>query len=283
MWHAHSVISQCPRYDLFLERFEERFLRFLSLSLSLSLVSHLSTTYNFFFHHAAATEARSHGYTELADALDANKPLSRVGSREGLNAIGGLQLVPKRRGVCTEFQTSKFISWGDISPKYSTSAEMTARMCSAAASGELHEIAKLIAAGVPSGSADYDKRTPLHIASSEGQDEAVALLLSSGAHANASDRWGGTPLADAVKHGHDGICAILRDAGALLCIEECELATMLCDLGAWTTYFICEGNVDMVPCAYDDYILLFFFQKMCYESLSLTLHNVFASFLCSKI
>ncbi len=43
--------------------------------------------------------------------------------------------------------------------------------------------------------ADYDKRTPLHLATSEGYYSIVELLLEKGAQITA-DRWGNTPLSD---------------------------------------------------------------------------------------
>lgn len=46
--------------------------------------------------------------------------------------------------------------------------------------------------GVSPNVADYDKRTPLHLAASEGHVECVQLLLSHWADVNALDRMGGT-------------------------------------------------------------------------------------------
>jgi len=43
--------------------------------------------------------------------------------------------------------------------------------------------------------ADYDKRTPLHLAASEGYTSIVELLLEKGAQIT-EDRWGNTPLTD---------------------------------------------------------------------------------------
>ena len=49
---------------------------------------------------------------------------------------------------------------------------------------------------------DYDRRTPLHIASSEGHLEICKLLVKRGAKINRSDRWGLAPLDDAHRHQH---------------------------------------------------------------------------------
>ncbi|CAN8070725.1 unnamed protein product [Agarophyton chilense] len=57
--------------------------------------------------------------------------------------------------------------------------------------------------------ADYDKRTPLHIAAAEGQANICALLIERGADVNAKDRWGHTPLWDAKMNGHKGVQELL--------------------------------------------------------------------------
>ncbi|RHY55119.1 hypothetical protein DYB38_008080 [Aphanomyces astaci] len=53
---------------------------------------------------------------------------------------------------------------------------------------------RLLTEGVDVNLADYDRRTPLHIAASDGNAEVVKLLIQAGANCHAKDRWGVTPL-----------------------------------------------------------------------------------------
>jgi len=53
--------------------------------------------------------------------------------------------------------------------------------------------------GVSLEEGDYDKRTPLHLASSSGHLEIVKFLIKCGVSKSPRDRWGSTPLNDAKK------------------------------------------------------------------------------------
>jgi ankyrin repeat protein len=57
--------------------------------------------------------------------------------------------------------------------------------------------------------ADYDSRTPLHIAVSHATPMMVELLCSHGASVDKVDRWGNSPLDEAIKDGKTEIRKIL--------------------------------------------------------------------------
>lgn len=84
----------------------------------------------------------------------------------------------------------------------------------AASKGDVASMQQLIARGVRIDDADYDGRTPLHIAASEGHLEIVRLLLGLGANVDARDRWDGTPLEDAYRGGHEQVVRLLEEHGA---------------------------------------------------------------------
>jgi glutaminase len=60
--------------------------------------------------------------------------------------------------------------------------------------------------------ADYDGRTPLHLASAEGREAVVKYLLEKEVDPQPLDRWKQTPLADAQRAGHASIVSLLEDA-----------------------------------------------------------------------
>jgi glutaminase len=85
--------------------------------------------------------------------------------------------------------------------------------CLAASEGDVVEMRRLVARGLDPSSADYDKRTALHLAASEGRLTSLRYLLELGVDVNPIDRWGNTPLDDAERHGHDSVISVLSEHG----------------------------------------------------------------------
>ena len=67
--------------------------------------------------------------------------------------------------------------------------------------------------GVPLGIADYDLRTPLHLAAAEGHLKVVEYFIAQGVELNPRDRWGNTPLDDAFRHGKKKVAKLLKNKG----------------------------------------------------------------------
>ncbi|KAJ3217527.1 hypothetical protein HDU67_007778 [Dinochytrium kinnereticum] len=97
--------------------------------------------------------------------------------------------------------------------------------------------------------ADYDGRTPLHIAASEHQVEAVKILLSHGANVHVRDRYGHSPLYDAVRSRFKDVASVLREAGAHFAEEEgSDVASVLASAAS-------DGDLELfsivVDCGFD--------------------------------
>ncbi|KAG2444349.1 hypothetical protein HXX76_001105 [Chlamydomonas incerta] len=75
---------------------------------------------------------------------------------------------------------------------------VAAELCTAVYKNDLVKLQRLLRAGAPPDSCDYDNRCALHIAGSEGNLEAMKLLVEEG-HADVKfqDRWGNTALDEA--------------------------------------------------------------------------------------
>ncbi|MBK7993617.1 MAG: glutaminase A [Blastocatellia bacterium] len=80
----------------------------------------------------------------------------------------------------------------------------------AASKGDLTAIQRLVARGVDINGADYDGRTPLHLAASEGHAHIVKYLLGYGANTQLKDRWGNTAIDDAANNQHQEIISLLK-------------------------------------------------------------------------
>eukprot|EP00656_Telonema_subtile_P019644 TRINITY_DN2086_c0_g1_i3.p1 TRINITY_DN2086_c0_g1~~TRINITY_DN2086_c0_g1_i3.p1 ORF type:complete len:520 (-),score=131.04 TRINITY_DN2086_c0_g1_i3:175-1734(-) len=86
-------------------------------------------------------------------------------------------------------------------------------LCAAAELGLVGEIQGMIRSGISVNSADYDKRTALHVCASEGHEELTGFLIESSADVNVLDRLGHKPLDDALRVEADEVCRLLLKAG----------------------------------------------------------------------
>jgi len=95
----------------------------------------------------------------------------------------------------------------------------TAALCFAAARGDVAEVKKLVNGHSPN-AADYDSRTPLHIASSRGQVDVIKILIDSKAQIDCVDHFGRTPLMEACRQRQMAAAKLLHENGAMLGFEK---------------------------------------------------------------
>ena len=93
-----------------------------------------------------------------------------------------------------------------------TQTDYTYRAIYAASIGDISELKRLVAHGHDLNTADYDGRTPLHLACAEGQVDAARYLLDQGVETQPRDRWGNTPLKDAMRHEQDAVKVLFAKA-----------------------------------------------------------------------
>jgi ankyrin repeat protein len=90
----------------------------------------------------------------------------------------------------------------------------SAKLCDAAAHGDVGTLRNLVKMGVSVNLSDYDKRTATHLAASEGLLEVVKVLVNElGADPSPCDRWGNTPLDDALRSRHHETAEFLEKKG----------------------------------------------------------------------
>lgn len=82
------------------------------------------------------------------------------------------------------------------------------------ANGRYEMVQKKLEEGADVNFADYDRRTPIHLAATEGHHDIVELLIEHGANVEPEDRWGSKPVIEAQDKGHEKVVAALVKAGA---------------------------------------------------------------------
>ena len=92
-------------------------------------------------------------------------------------------------------------------------AERVGELIWAASKGDLGAIHRQLVRGYNQNAADYDLRTPLHLAAAEGHEHIVEYFVKNGVEVNPRDRWGGTPLDDAQRHAHPAVAGLLAEHG----------------------------------------------------------------------
>jgi hyperpolarization activated cyclic nucleotide-gated potassium channel 4 len=90
--------------------------------------------------------------------------------------------------------------------------DLTSALITAAAKGDEVEVVSLIADGADVDCADYDSRTPMHLACANGRADIVRILLNAGASPHSEDRWSGTPIDDALHKSHADCVELLKAA-----------------------------------------------------------------------
>jgi len=100
-------------------------------------------------------------------------------------------------------------------------------LCYAAARGDLPEIHKYLV-GQTADCADYDARSPLHIAAANGQAQAIELLIRKNGNVNAVDNFGRTPLLEACRSRQMGAAReLVRHGGSLGFTEAIQMSQQL--------------------------------------------------------
>ncbi|MBK8260725.1 MAG: glutaminase A [Nannocystis sp.] len=155
-------------------------------------------------HGVSASPRDRWGNTPLDDAHQQRHPaviaaLERVGAVRG-DSVAPLTVEPPVPDAVQATQKE---------------SEMINELIWAASMGELRAIQRMIARGADLEGADYDRRTPLHLAAAEGHVAIVKFLIDQRVGLSPRDRWGFCPLDDATRHDHPAVAALLREHGGL--------------------------------------------------------------------
>eukprot|EP00933_Yihiella_yeosuensis_P043272 TRINITY_DN38014_c0_g2_i1.p1 TRINITY_DN38014_c0_g2~~TRINITY_DN38014_c0_g2_i1.p1 ORF type:complete len:507 (+),score=131.70 TRINITY_DN38014_c0_g2_i1:130-1650(+) len=156
--------------------------------------------------HLASSEGKLPVVRRLVEEL--NAPLN------GVDQWGGTALDDAIR--CGHKPVCEFlIGKGAIIGKTAFAPDDAGILCQAGREGNVACLRGIVRRGVDINTADYDKRTAIHLAASEGKLKAIKVLIEElKADPNVADRFGGTPLDDAVRSGHKEVKKYLTEKGA---------------------------------------------------------------------
>ncbi|MFA8451578.1 MAG: glutaminase A [Bacteroidales bacterium] len=94
------------------------------------------------------------------------------------------------------------------SQRFDDTSKGVLALIEAAGKGDINEVQKINASGVPLDAVDYDGRTALHLAVAERQVEMVQFLFDNHVNPKTKDRWGHTPISEAKDNSYKEIVEI---------------------------------------------------------------------------
>ena len=155
--------------------------------------------------HVAAADGSLDAVRCLSDELGAKlSPLDRWGNTPLDEAV------QNSRGDAAAFLKDKGATHGGAFATRNAAAFRTA-----AAAGDVAALRQRAPHTDVKNAANYEGRTPLHLAASVGSIEAVQFVIGLGAEVSELDRWGNTPLDAALAQGHADVASYLQSCGAL--------------------------------------------------------------------
>ena len=115
------------------------------------------------------------------------------------NSVRGVEFLKRLVGRFCFHNYDSLVDSKKLDPRrvaHETSSNVTYQAIYAASIGDVDALKRLVAHGHDLNIADYDGRTPLHLAAAEGQKEAIEYLLGQGVSRDPRDRWGNVPFAE---------------------------------------------------------------------------------------
>ncbi|KIY97805.1 hypothetical protein MNEG_10157 [Monoraphidium neglectum] len=141
--------------------------------------------------------------------LEAVKLLLSTGAHPSLtDSLQGCALLEAARGGHDHVLSALLAAGAKM---YMSQVACAAHLCTAVFEGDVKLLRRLVRAGMPPDSGDYDGRRAAHIAAAESSLAALKVLVEEGgASLEVKDRWGLTPLDEARRGGAAAAVAYLE-------------------------------------------------------------------------